>query len=198
MTKIIGRREVLIQGVGAAFGVAAVLANVPAAYSAQENTRAAGEAEARTDVAGFTSVEGIRLEYARAAASWPFALPAGYKMPTTSQLADPAGEAGEWEIGSGVAEAYFNWSTLVALAVVAAAKRGDKAAVHPLLTALDDAHAYAVGRSLMEDPSGAFSRQVISPAVERGDFTNLINYFGVERLERDSPLAGIARSVGDL
>jgi hypothetical protein len=186
MTKLIGRRAALLQGMGLAAGAASLLFNVPLAGAAQGS------------VGISSNLEGIHHEYTNAAASWPFALPAGYRMPPQSQLTDPPGEAAKWEVGSGLAEAYLNWSTLMAISVIAASRRGDRSAVSERLNALRSGYQYAVRRAILEDPDGAYLTHVITPAMDRADYTTLGAYFGVERVPATSPVARIAHAAGDL
>ncbi|MBF4563292.1 hypothetical protein ITJ43_14250 [Microbacterium sp. VKM Ac-2870] len=130
--------------------------------------------------------------------SWPLALPAGYSLPTASQLQDPADGPAQWERGSGLAEAYGYWFTLTAVAAVAASRRGDLSASQVHLDTLVSAQSSTIARSVIDDPDGLVIREVITPARNQQDFSKLSSAFGLDRLDPTSPVARIARAAGDL
>ncbi|WP_293694462.1 hypothetical protein [uncultured Agrococcus sp.] len=141
--------------------------------------------------------DGIRDEYWRAAATFPFPLPDGYAFP-----ADPIlwGENDRYEGGYGAADAFSFWSGATATAAWAAYERGDEDTANQLLDALESGHVSPVRSIHLEPDSPGTDASIIDHAIRPargGNFAPMLQWEIEPFLERDENHA-IATNAGDV
>ena len=89
---------------------------------------------------GWLSFDEFQAEYREAAAVFPLILPESYAFPVDLVLPGLDDRDGEWEAGSGAAQAFFVWDGATATAAYAAHERGDDALATSLLDAYEAGH----------------------------------------------------------
>jgi hypothetical protein len=135
---------------------------------------------ASSDLGRFTDIAGVHSEYRDAIAAYPLPLPPGWTFPAESQQRDGS-VVGQWERGSGQAEAYFYWQRANAVAAYEAYLRGDPTEAERLLDVLAYGYNSPVRKAVLEDPENVFLREALPAAratqLARGagvDYTRLL------------------------
>ncbi len=201
MSELITRRAVVLHGAAAVLlGAGAMIFGKPSSAAALAPSADAAEA---TDPAtlrasgGPLGIEGVRSEYREAINQWPFPLPANYSMPAETRLSEERGVVTELERGSGVADAFFVWASLTAVAAATASKRGDGEAAQQHLTVLANAYNSQLARTVVDDPNRTYITEFIDPARTRNDFSPIVALYGLDRLDPEGVIATAARRAGD-
>ena len=180
MTDLLSRRTALLNGAGIVVGAAVLLFDSPSTANATIQPPAdPGSERLALLPRGFTDLAGIRAEYQKAVESWPFALPEGFSFSPFSSLSDEKGPT-YWEYGSGVAEAFFYWSTATATAAFAAYGSGKARTAQYHLAALVASYDSDLVRSVFDDSQLKDLRESIEQVQSAGNYAPLVDLFQLE------------------
>lgn len=209
----ISRRSVLQSAatIAAAMAFGGTLTNAAPAMAAGHSTAAPSLAVTRPvsvdeyvrrmppsgdSTAQTTALSGVHDEYRTAVSVFPLQLPTGYAFPAQSSAIYPAGASGSrFSVGTGAAEAYFFWQNATAAAAYSAFLRGDRAASHQLLNAVEAGYATAVRKMCWEDPGDGYIVHSIEPG-HNGNFLPL-RLGGLDEFTGGPTFRAIAEMAGD-
>lgn len=133
----------------------------------------------------------VHEEYRRHTATFPYALPRGYRFPSRPEWPDEAG--GYYEA---LFHVYHDWRRATATAAYSAYLRDDCSRAEALLARIESTYSDELRRVIIDDPENGYLRDAIWPAYN-GDYT-MLKFQDIDPYLRDLERLQIVRDAGEI